>query len=95
MPRRRSIEASRIIPSLSQALEYLLDPSSYYKTVTIRCFQDTGRSISGTPRNVQIKKTGNSFDVFVEDIFTIRVANNFNARSLILNHLHDRRIFLS
>ncbi len=95
MPRRRSIDPSRIMPSLSQALEYLSDPSSYYKTVTIRCFQDTGRSISGTPRNIQIKKTGNSFDIYVENIFTIRVPNNLHARSLILNHLHDRRIFLS
>ena len=95
MPRRRSIEPSRLMPSLSKALEYLSDPSSYYKMVTLKSFQDTGRSISGTPRTVQIKKIGNSFDVYVEDIFEIRVVNNLHARSLILNHLHDRKIFLS
>lgn len=95
MERRRSILPSQILPSLSQAIRYLSDPTSYYKRVTLHCVQDTGRSLSGTKRHVQLEKTNRKINVYVDNLHTLTVANNANARENILNHLHNRKIFIT
>ena len=96
MPHRSNIEPSRIVRSIAEALRYLNDPSSYYTTVTMRCYQDTGRSITGTPRMITLKQTPNgNFTIFVEGLMGRTITNDILSRDNILNYLHSRNIFCS
>ena len=96
MSRRSSIEASKAVRSVADGLRYLRDADSYYRAVTMRCYQDTGRSITGTRRMVMLKKRSDGkLTLYVEGIAALTIAHNKQSRDNILSYLHSRAIFVS